>query len=212
MRPASTIDFLVKVCGITEEADGVAAIEAGAHALGFNFYGRSPRYVTLSRAKELAESIDGDYLRVGVFVNPSQTELAEALIAIPLDVVQLHGGACAVPPPHTRVWRSVVLPANDLRDHTAEAYLLDSPSANFGGSGRSFDWSLAAGFPHRAILAGGLDESNVRDAIRAARPWGVDACSRLERQPGRKDGARVRAFVTAALEQARALALAETTT
>jgi phosphoribosylanthranilate isomerase len=82
---------------------------------------------------------------------------------------------------------------------SAEAYVLDAPSTNFGGSGRCFDWSLAAAFAYRKIVAGGLDATNVADAIRTAQPWGVDACSRLEASPGKKDSQRVRDFVNTAL-------------
>ncbi len=91
-----------------------------------------------------------------------------------------------------------------VEDATAEAYLLDTPSRDFGGSGQSFDWNLAAGRPYRVILAGGLDASNVAEAIRIAQPWGVDACSRLESSPGKKDAQRVRDFVQAALAASRA--------
>ncbi len=203
MRSAAEIDFVVKVCGITEEEDGQAALAAGANALGFNFYGQSPRYLSFDRAGRLMAALAGDYLRVGVFVNPTEAELNEAISALPLDVIQLHGDNCPPPPRGTRVWRSVVLPATiSGEEANVEAFLLDSPSPEFGGSGRTFDWSLAAAFPRRAILAGGLDASNVAEAIRAARPWGVDACSRLESRPGRKDAERVRAFVGAALREA----------
>ncbi len=94
------------------------------------------------------------------------------MTAVRLDVIQLHGNHCATPPAKARVWRSVVLPATVPLDENTEAFLLDSPSPHFGGSGRTFDWSLAAEFPHRAILAGGLDASNVAEAIRAATTMG----------------------------------------
>jgi phosphoribosylanthranilate isomerase len=210
MRSGSPIDFLVKICGITEEEDGRVALDAGANALGFNFYGPSPRHLTFDRARQLTESLDGEYLRVGVFVNPTESDLNEAISAMRLDVIQLHGRHCAAPPPGVRVWRSLVLPAAVPDEETAEAFLLDSPSPQFGGSGHTFDWSLAAAFPHRAILAGGLEPSNIAEAIRAARPWGVDACSRLESKPGRKDASRVRDFVEAALREASAQAPVET--
>ncbi len=84
-------------------------------------------------------------------------------------------------------------------DPNVEAWLLDTPTPLYGGSGHRFDWSLAAGFPRRFIVAGGLDSSNVADAIHSAQPWGVDACSRLESAPGKKDPALVQAFVEAAL-------------
>ncbi|MFL6449861.1 MAG: phosphoribosylanthranilate isomerase [Bryobacteraceae bacterium] len=212
MKSMSEIDFIVKICGITEEEDGEVALEAGANALGFNFYPQSPRYVTPARARQLTDALGSTYLRVGVFVNPTEAELKAAMVAVQLDVLQLHGEACATPPLGARVWRSLALPAVIAADEGAEAFLLDSPSPQFGGSGRTFDWSLAASFPRRAILAGGLDALNVADAIRAARPWGVDACSRLEQKPGRKDGSRVRAFVAAALREAPTSTPAETTT
>jgi phosphoribosylanthranilate isomerase len=210
MKSASEIDFLVKICGITDEEDGRVALESGANALGFNFYPKSPRYLTFDRARELTDALRDDYLRVGVFVNPTEDELSEALSVVRLDVIQLHGKHCAPPPLGTRVWRSLVLPSPVSPDQTTEAFLLDSPTLQYGGSGKTFDWSLAAAFPHRAILAGGLDAANVADAIRAARPWGVDACSRLESKPGRKDVSRVRAFVQTALIEAAAQTPAET--
>src|SRR3954453_7634486 len=188
MNSVSEIHFVVKICGITEEEDGILALEAGANALGFNFYRQSPRFLTFHRARQLTDALPGAYLRVGVFVNPTEAEMKEALTTVHLDVIQLHGNRCAAPPQDARVWRSLVLPASIPAREDAEAFLLDSPSPKFGGSGRTFYWSLAAAFPRRAILAGGLDQSNVADAIRAARPWGVDACSRLESKPGRKDG------------------------
>ena len=212
MRSDPEIGFLVKICGITEEQDGRAALDAGANALGFNFYRQSPRYLTLDRSRRLIERLEGDYLRVGVFVNPTAAELQEALAAMRLDVIQLHGKHCASPPDGVRVWRSLVLPATVPAPDLTEAFLLDAPSPQFGGSGRTFDWSLAAAFPHRVVLAGGLDPLNVAEAIRTARPWGVDACSRLESTPGRKDASRVRAFIQAALREAPVQSHAETRT
>jgi phosphoribosylanthranilate isomerase len=209
MRSAREIDFVVKICGITDQEGGRAALDAGANALGFNFYRQSPRYLTPDRSRHLIETLDGDYLRVGVFVNPTEAELNDAMAAMRLDVIQLHGKHCASPPKGVRVWRSLVLPAAAPAPESTEAFLLDAPSLEFGGSGRTFDWSLAAAFPHRAILAGGLDASNVAEAIRTARPWGVDACSRLEKTPGRKDAALVRAFIEAALREAPAESHAE---
>jgi phosphoribosylanthranilate isomerase len=191
--------FLIKVCGITREDDGLLAVEAGANALGFNFYPRSPRYVTPERAREIASAVRGDYLRVGVFVNAGEEELRRIAEQVPLDVLQLHGDQSAYLAAPYRLWKSVN-PSMLTTDPTAkfEAYLLDTPSEGFGGSGVTFSWQLAAGFPHRAIIAGGLDARNVAEAIAVARPWGVDACSRIESYPGRKDARRVREFVRAA--------------
>jgi phosphoribosylanthranilate isomerase len=199
--------MLVKICGITCEADAHLACEAGASALGYNFYPKSPRYVSPNRAAEIVKSTGPGYLRVGVFVNPRVADLSEALERVPLDIVQLHGRQLPQLPPHIRIWRAIAPASAPPESHMQpEAYLLDTPSHHFGGSGLTFSWSLAAGFPARAIIAGGLDHTNVAEAIRIAKPWGVDACSRLETLPGRKDPARVRAFVTTALESFKALA------
>ncbi len=197
--------MIVKICGITNEDDGRSAIDAGANALGFNFYPKSPRYITPRRAHEIASAIPGDYLKVGIFVNASEPELLETAARVPLDVLQLHGERCALPrSSHLRIWRAVTATHTLPEALSAiEAYLLDSPAPGYGGSGKPFDWNLAARLPYPIIIAGGLDETNVGDAIRAASPWGVDACSRLESSPGKKDAQRVRRFVLEALLAAR---------
>jgi phosphoribosylanthranilate isomerase len=196
---AAEIPFLVKVCGITSEYDLETSLEAGANAIGFNFYPKSPRFLSAERARQIVRSVRGDYLKVGVFVNPTEEELMETASLAPLDVLQLHGEP-PQPAGAVRVWRSAQ-PGVDREtlDPHVEAWLLDTPTPQYGGSGQPFDWSLAAGFPRRAIIAGGLDSSNVASAIRVARPWGVDACSRLESAPGKKDPARIQLFVAAAL-------------
>lgn len=191
--------FVIKICGITNEEDARAAIDAGANALGFNFYPNSPRYLTPQRAQEIVATVRGAYLKVGVFVNPSRDELIATAQTVPLDVVQLHGEHCpaSVSQP-MRIWRAIA-PTAASNDPNIEAYLLDSPSPEYGGSGKTFDWRLAGNRTSRIILAGGLDASNVAEAIRTANPWGVDACSRLESSPGKKNTHEVRAFVSAAL-------------
>jgi phosphoribosylanthranilate isomerase len=215
MNATRDISFVIKICGVTNEEDAQLAIEAGANALGFNFYQGSPRYITPARAREIVQAVQTPFWKVGVFVNATETELARAAAQTALDVVQLHGDHC---PAHSlgpyRIWRSIG--ANDATNwenacaearsakagsvaRSVEAYVLDTPSSHFGGSGKCFDWSLAAAFAYRKIIAGGLDATNVADAIRTAQPWGVDACSRLETSPGKKDGQRVRDFVHAAL-------------
>jgi phosphoribosylanthranilate isomerase len=196
----NAISFIVKVCGITSAADAATAIDAGANALGFNFYPGSPRYITPQDAQEIAQSVTTPYLRVGVFVNPSEEELIEAASTVPLDVLQLHGEKIPLQLAGSfRVWQAIQATAPPPLHPDVEAYLLDSPTPLYGGSGEAFDWTLAAAFPRRVLVAGGLDASNVASAIRIARPWGVDACSRVESQPGRKDPRRVIAFVRAAL-------------
>lgn len=200
MRPmtgAADVSFVVKICGITNEEDARIAIEAGADALGFNFYKASPRYITPARAREIVEAVTGAYWKIGVFVNPGEEELQAACEETGFDVAQLHGNACRTPRSGSyRVWKSIDAAAElPVRNTRIEAYLLDTPGPQFGGSGRTFPWGLAKEFPFRAILAGGLDGENVAEAIATVRPWGVDACSRLEAKPGKKDARRVREFI-----------------
>jgi len=199
--PEVDLPFVIKICGITNEEDARAAVHAGANALGFNFYPKSPRYIDLARARAIAECVPSRVLSVGVFVNAGEEELIEASSEVPLDVLQVHGEFAA---PHLagslRVWRAIQASAPPaFLDPQIEAHLLDSPTAQYGGSGTTFDWMLAAAFPLRKIIAGGLDADNVAEAIRLAQPWGVDASSRLESQPGKKDPARVAQFVQAAV-------------
>jgi phosphoribosylanthranilate isomerase len=198
--------FVIKICGVTSSEDVLSAIGAGATAIGFNFYQLSPRFINLSRLRSLAALVPPDIRKVGVFVTPSVYELERAVDVASLDIVQIHGVIPAVIPDGARLWRA--LPVTEERtektDLRAEAHLLDTPTDGTsnslpGGSGRTFDWSLAASWSSgRIILAGGLDAENVAAAIRRVKPWGVDACSRLESEPGRKDPQKVKAFVDTA--------------
>ncbi len=201
MATASDPPVVVKVCGITNEEDARAALDAGANALGFNFYLKSPRYITPHRAYQIIAALPGPFLRVGVFVNPTEKELFDISRAVPLDVFQLHGDRCpaSYSQPY-RIWRGIAPTATASSDDpNVEAYLLDTPSSEYGGSGQPFDWTLANNHTCRIVLAGGLDAANVAEAIRTVKPWGVDACSRLESSPGKKDARKVREFVRAAL-------------
>lgn len=175
--------MIVKVCGITNEADAEAAIEAGADALGFNFWPKSPRYVEEQPwMRELLVT------KVGIFVGDANPPAW-------LDVAQVYGPAS---PANVRIWRAVK-PGQPME--SAEAFVMDVSE----GAGKTFDWALAAGLPAKIVLAGGLHAGNVAEAIRTAQPWGVDACSLLEVSPGRKDPAKVRDFVAAAHEGFRSL-------
>ncbi|MBV9405283.1 MAG: phosphoribosylanthranilate isomerase [Acidobacteriaceae bacterium] len=200
MRNAAELPFVVKICGITNEEDARAAVEAGANALGFNFWPRSPRCIAPEAAARIVSRVPGDYLKVGVFVNTSADEMLGIAAEVPLDVLQLHGEQIAIPERMPcRVWRAIAaenLPKNDASGF--DAYLVDTPTPDFGGSGKTFDWTVAAGRKYPIVLAGGLAADNVREAIETVRPWGVDACSRLELAPGRKDIQRVREFIRAA--------------
>ncbi|MBV9501756.1 MAG: phosphoribosylanthranilate isomerase [Acidobacteriaceae bacterium] len=199
MNNPAPFPFLIKVCGIACEQDAEVAIQAGVHALGLNFYDRSPRYLSMAAAQRISAIVPQGILRVGVFVNPLEQDVVDFARRVPLDVVQLHGPRIPTrfswPCP---TWRAVRVNRSARRDCLADAYLLDSDTPLHGGSGETFDWKLAAGFGEKVILAGGLDSSNVGMAIETAKPWGVDACSRLESSPGRKDPQRIREFVEAA--------------
>jgi phosphoribosylanthranilate isomerase len=187
--------MLVKICGITNREDAEAAVEAGASALGFIFHPQSPRFVTSEQAAHLADGLP--VLKVGVFVDQAPARVAETMRQAGLDVAQLHGSETAAQyPAGVRVWKAqrVTHAVSIPEDDPAEAWLLDGPS-----SGVPFDWGLAAGLPKRIILAGGLDAGNVRQAVERVRPWGVDACSRLESSPGRKDHTKMLEFLKAAL-------------
>jgi len=198
--------MLVKICGITNCEDALAAVAAGASALGFNFFQGSPRFLTPERAARVIEALPGSVLKVGIFVNEAVEHIQSLVSELGLDVAQLYGEP-ELAPAGVRVWRAVrVGPGfkpDELIDPAAEAFLLDpAPASVWGGSGLSFDWRIARGARRKIIIAGGLDESNVRRAICEARPWGVDACSRLEREPGLKDNMRMARFIEEALRAA----------
>jgi phosphoribosylanthranilate isomerase len=185
---------MVKVCGITRREDAEAAVAAGASAIGFVFVPHSPRYVSPEAAAELGRGLD--VWKVGVFVDESPASVETVMQAAQLDIAQVYGEVPNVP----RVWRAIrVGPASRPANQNVEAVLLDGPA-----NGITFDWKEARGFSGKLILAGGLNASNVAEAIRVAQPWGVDASSGLESAPGIKDPEKVRRFVKAALEAGRA--------
>ena len=194
--------MIVKICGITNQSDASAAIAGGATAVGFNFYRRSPRYIAPEYAAEIQTA--SDVRRVGVFVNESPAHVEAVARLASLDVAQLHGNEQPGDYPAVlAVWKAArVGPAFDFavyRDCPAEALLLDGPAGElYGGSGRTFSWDLAHSASLKIIVAGGLDASNVAMAVKQARPWGVDACSKLESVPGRKDHKKMIEFLLAA--------------
>lgn len=191
---------LVKVCGVTTLEDARQACDAGADALGFNFWPKSKRYIEPAAAACIIERLPGGVLMVGVFVEETPDSVEETARRTGIAVAQLHG-ECE--PPAMRWWRAWPATLAGIRAKMeaspAEAFLIDAPAGEaHGGTGEVFDWKLAAQLPGRVVLAGGLGPDNVAEAIATARPWGVDACSRLESAPGRKDHAKVAAFIGAA--------------
>jgi phosphoribosylanthranilate isomerase len=189
--------MFVKICGITNREDALAAVDAGARALGFIFYDKSPRAVTAAQIETFVNEIPKDIWKVGVFVDESPAKIEEIATALNLDIAQLHGKETPDRHPRgLRVWKAFRVTDALLPEpaRSTEATLLDGPA-----TGKPFDWSLAARFPGKLIIAGGLDEHNVREAVATAQPWGVDVSSRLETTPGHKDHARMKKFIEAAL-------------
>ncbi len=191
--------MFVKICGLTNPEDSLAAVESGALALGFNFVPTSPRYIQPEALRTWIACIPAHIWKVGVFADESPAVIASHARALKLDVVQLHGSETpAQIPAGIRVWKAARVtdgfdPAS-LDSFAVEALLLDGPA-----SGIAFDWSLAPARSRKLILAGGLEPANIRAAIERVQPWGVDVCSRIERAPGRKDHALMRRFIETAL-------------
>ncbi len=189
--------MFVKVCGITNLEDGLAAVEAGARALGFIFYPPSPRGVTVQQVEEFAARLPGNIWKVGVFVDEQPEVIRSIAQRVGLDIAQLHGAE--TPDDHPaglRIWKAFRIKSGPLPypDYPAEAVLLDGP-----GCGQTFDWNLASALTRPLILSGGLTPENVREAIAKTSPWGVDISSGIEAAPGRKDHQRMKQFMEAAL-------------
>jgi phosphoribosylanthranilate isomerase len=200
----------VKICGITNVEDALASIEAGAYALGFNFYPQSPRYIEPSAARCIIEQLPASVLCVGVFVNlPDAEQVKRFASEAGVQAVQLHGDES---PAYCQELKDLfVIKALRVKSdfdpeqaaqYETDAVLLDGFSqVAFGGAGQGFDWSIATRCRElvaKLFLAGGLNVNNVAVAIEAVQPYAVDACSGLESIPGRKDLAKVRAFIEAA--------------
>ena len=200
---------IVKVCGITNAGDARFAAKQGANAVGLIFYPGSPRCVTPQKAAMIAAVLPKTVLRVGVFVDEEPARIRKIAARVGLDVVQLHGNetpAVCRDLSGLRIWKAFrVAPGFDvdsLKGYPCEAYFLDAASNGaYGGTGRTFPWSIAVEAKRhgRVILAGGLDRDNVGEALRQVAPHGVDASSRLEREPGLKDRGKVKTYLEAAL-------------
>lgn len=184
------------------------ALDAGAEALGFNFYPRSPRYLTPESAGEILRKLPASVMTVGLFVDePSPAALLEKCVVAGVRYVQLHGQEnpdfCRALGGRPILKAFGTRPGFDvhaLRSYVVHAFLIDAFDPHkVGGTGQVCDWSAAEAAKRygRVILAGGLDESNVGEAIRAVQPYAVDVCSGVESAPGRKDPARIRRFMSA---------------
>ncbi len=196
----------IKICGLTREADLDAAVEAGADAIGFVLYPRSPRAVDARRAGALARRLPPFVTPVLLFVNALPGEIDAGLQAVPQAVLQFHGdetpAQCrAAARPYLRAVR--MAPGVDLLDWShqyedAQALLLDAHVEGYGGGGKVFDWSLVLpGVASRLVLSGGLNPANVTDGIARVRPWAVDVSSGVEAAKGVKDAGLMRRFCEA---------------
>jgi phosphoribosylanthranilate isomerase len=200
----------VKVCGITNVEDAAAAVEAGADALGFVFYRKSPRYIEPTLARQIIMSLPPLVTPVGVFVDEDQQVVRNLMDNCGLAFAQLHGNESAtycqeLGRPALKALRvkdrSTFLALAEFRGRAGlRGFVLDSFSdQTYGGTGQVIDWQLAAEAAKAAsiLLAGGLTPDNVEKAIQAVQPYGVDVSSGVERAPGKKDHDKVRAFIRA---------------
>lgn len=199
--------ILVKICGITNWPDAKAACDAGADMLGFNFYEKSLRRVSTVEAATMRAKLPSGIQAVGLFVNAKPSEINSLHAFVRFTAAQLHGDE--TPSIVSEVSRTVPVikafrvaadfPLSTLdKYHDAFAFLLDgSRAGQFGGTGAGADWNVArrAVAGHRIMLAGGLTPENVGAAIRSVRPYAVDVASGVESKPGKKDHARMKAFI-----------------
>jgi phosphoribosylanthranilate isomerase len=208
----------IKICGTTNMEDALMCVEAGADALGFVFYSKSPRNISLDGAQKIIAKLPSGVQKVGVFVNESSEFICEHVDGAGLTAIQLHGDnedpqkADLIARRHP--WLKIIVAISmsqpkskdqDWDPQNVYAFLADSSnSANHGGTGKVFDWAarksrlLALG--GKIIVAGGLNSANVAEAIRILEPWGVDVVSGVEDSPGKKDPGKVRAFIKAVRE------------
>lgn len=200
----------IKICGITNVQDALVAVEAGADALGFVFYDKSPRCIEPAVAKRIIAQLPPFVLPVGVFVNHDQETIRNIYNECGLAFAQLHGDES---PAFCETLGRPVLRALRLRDRGSllalaeykgrmgvRGFVIDAFSSEaYGGTGQTVDWSLAREVAKAApiLLAGGLTPNNVHEAVRQVQPYGVDVSSGVEESPGKKDPEKIRAFTQA---------------
>lgn len=197
----------VKICGITNWSDAKAAIDAGTDALGFNFYEKSPRRISISRARQIIRHMPRSVSAVGVFVNTSAPDALKIARAVKLEALQLHGEESprmvrelAREFPVIKAFRvGPTFRVKNLEKYpNASAFLLDGFDREVrGGTGRTFNWQIVRRAKRIGpiILAGGVTKENAVNAIRTASPFAIDVCSGVERSPGKKDRNKMRQFM-----------------
>lgn len=204
---------IIKICGIKTLKDALAAIEAGADYLGFNFYPKSVRFIEKETCAEITSVLKKEYPQiklVGVFVNSPVDDVKNILKTCSLDLAQLHGDETPemVTAFNQQAFKAIRLTSESaetsvypfLKSALSPALLVDAAVKGvYGGSSVTADWSAAAELAKKypLLLAGGLTPENVADAVRQVRPWGVDVASGVESAPGEKDASKMRAFVQA---------------
>ncbi len=194
----------IKICGITNLEDALAAVDFGADALGFNFYRKSPRYVEPQKAAEIIGQLPPFVVPIGIFVNEKEDRIRDIVSLACIQGIQLHGDET---PEFCQRFGSRVIKAFQVKNkeslrrmshYRVSGYLLDSYKEGVrGGTGATFDWHLAvvAKTFGRIILAGGLTPENVIEAIRLVQPYGVDVCGGIEREKGLKDHGLMKRFI-----------------
>lgn len=195
----------IKICGITNMEDAMAAVDFGADALGFNFFKKSPRYIDPHKAAEIIAQLPPFIVPVAVFVNEREERIREILQSACIHGVQFHGDET---PEFCQRFGNNVIKAFQIKDkesikhmahYRVSAYLLDSYREGLrGGTGATFDWHLAvvAKTFGRIILAGGLNPDNVAEAVKLVQPYGVDVAGGVEREKGIKDHGKLKKFIT----------------
>ncbi len=205
----------VNICGITNLEDALLSAKFGADALGFNFYEKSPRYISPEKAREIIEQLPPEILKVGVFVNETFDKIIEIVSFSKLDALHRHG---VETPEFARELKaktnleiikafrvSPIFKPEDVLQYETDAILLDAYNPKeHGGTGETFDWEIAKKvqeiFP-KMYLAGGLSQDNVAKAILETKPFAVDACSCLEREKGKKDKILLKKFTSQIMER-----------
>jgi phosphoribosylanthranilate isomerase len=207
----------VKICGMTNLEDALVAVEAGADAVGFVFYEKSPRWVSVEKAREIVEKLPAGVEKVGVFVNQIEDALCDVADRAGLTAIQMHGDKedphvadlIVAKRPKLKVLAAISMSLESpdgwammWRPDVVHAFLIDSGDCSKqGGTGKVFDWNASG--PRlenikklgRVVAAGGLTPDNVPVAVGILQPWGVDVASGVEARPGKKDPEKVRAFV-----------------
>lgn len=197
----------IKICGIKTVKDALAAMDAGADLIGFNFYPKSPRYIDVGRCRDIMSVMRkyGHVKYVGVFVNSSAEEIYATMDTCGLAFAQLHGDETpdmlnALDGKAFKAFRGIPNDVTGFIRSESPALLVDAAVKGvYGGSGVTADWSAASELAKKypLLLAGGLTPENVADAVRQVRPWGVDVASGVESEPGKKDANKMKAFVRA---------------